>query len=161
MANATGSVLKSSSHSCSSLNGCPIEDTADAAKLAAEADLVVAVVGSGNTEHEGGDRSFLTLPGCPAASSCRNGTKNDQNALLKAVKVAMTRPEQKLVLVIVAAGPVAITNLEDYDAILYAGLGGQAAGYGVADVMWGAVSPSARFPVTVYSADYLTKVGED
>ena len=25
--------------------------------------------------------------------------------------------------------------------------------------MWGAVSPSARFPVTVYEADYLSKVG--
>jgi len=71
----------------------------------------------------------------------------------------MTRADQKLVLVLVSAGPIPITNLEDYDAVLYAGLGGQAAGYGVADVMWGAVSPSARFPVTVYAADYLSKVG--
>ena len=57
------------------------------------------------------------------------------------------------------ARPVAITDLEDFDAVLYSGLGGQAAGYGVADVMWGAVSPSGRFPVTVYEPDYLTKVG--
>ena len=159
MANATGAVLKTSSHSCSSLDGCPVEAAADAAKIAAEADLVVAVVGLGNTEGEGRDRYNLSLPGCPAASSCPGGAANDQNALLSSVRAAMTRPDQKLVLVLVSAGPIPITNLEDYDAVLYAGLGGQAAGLGVADVMWGAVSPSGRFPVTVYAADYLSKVG--
>ena len=61
----------------------------DAAKLAAEADLVVAVVGLGNTEAEGVDRYNLTLPGCPAArmplpkTGCPGGPAHDQNALLK------------------------------------------------------------------------------
>ena len=113
----------------------------DAAKLAAEADLVVAVVGLGNTEAEGVDRYNLTLPGCPAArmplpkTGCPGGPAHDQNALLKGeslepggyaasrshsngstlihparggagVRAAMTRPNQKLVLVLVSAGQV-------------------------------------------------------
>lgn len=110
-------------------------------------------------EAEGRDRGVLTLPGCPSSGSCPSGPTNDQTALLKAVRTAMTKPHQKLVLVLVSAGPIALTNIIDYDAVLYAGLGGQAAGYGVADVMWGGRSPSARFPVTVYEPDYLSKVG--
>ena len=105
--------------------------SADAAKLAAEADLVVAVVGLGNTEAEGVDRYSLSLPGCPAARTHHNPVPScgglDQNTLLTAVRAAMIRPGQKLVLVLVSAGPIAITNLADYDAVLYAGLGGQAA----------------------------------
>eukprot|EP01043_Picozoa_sp_COSAG02_P059828 COSAG02_NODE_7694_length_2889_cov_19.079570_1_plen_409_part_10 len=159
MANLTGAVLKTSSKSCSSKDGCEVENVTDAALLAADADLVIAVVGLGNTEAEGRDRPDLLLPGCPSPSSCPGGADNDQNALLKAVRAAMTKPHQKLVLVLVSAGPIALTNLSAYDAVLYAGLGGQAAGYGVADIMWGARSPSARFPVTVYEADYLHKVG--
>ena len=159
IANLTGAVLKTSSTSCSSQDGCAVENIADAAKLAADADLVIAVVGLGNTEHEGGDRPDLTLPGCPGRGSCPGGISQDQNALLKAVRATMTKPHQKLVLVLVSAGPVALTNISDYDAVLYAGLGGQAAGYGLVDVMWGARSPSGRFPVTVYEADYLNKVG--
>ena len=167
-----------------------MDSLADAAKLAVDADLVIAVVGLGNTEGEGKDRSTLLLPPgvgapngpnppkptpqptciacaavcpaknltkcpahcntqCPRCPGCINpppAAKVTQAALLKGVRAAMTRPGQKLVLVVVAAGPVALTNLDDYDAVLFAGLGGQSAGYGVADVMWGAVSPSARFP---------------
>lgn len=159
MANLTGAVMKTSSKSCSSQDGCAVDNIADAAKLAEDADLVIAVVGLGNTEQEGGDRLDLTLPGCPGRGSCPGGASDNQNTLLKAVRAAMTKPHQKLVLVLVSGGPVALTNISEYDAVLYAGLGGQAAGYGVADVLWGARSPSGRFPVTVYEADYLKKVG--
>jgi hypothetical protein len=161
MANLTGAVMKTSSKTCSSHDGCDVENAADAAKLAADADLVLAVVGLGDTEAEGRDRTTLTLPGCTARGTCPGGAANDQNALLKAVRASMVKPHQKLVLVLVSAGPIALsqTDLAAYDAVLYAGLGGQSAGYGVADVVWGARSPSARFPVTVYEADYLNKVG--
>jgi hypothetical protein len=37
--------------------------------------------------------------------------------------------------------------------------GGQEAGHGATDVMFGSVSPSARLPVTVYEEGYLGKVG--
>ena len=36
------------------------------------------------------------------------------------------------------------------DAVLYAPYGGEEAGSGLADVLWGKVNPSARMPVTVY-----------
>jgi hypothetical protein len=152
IANATGAVLKTSSRSCSSLSGCAVEDVAEAAQLAAAADLVVAVVGLGTTEAEGVDRYTLTLPGCPALRTHHDPQPkcpgdHDQNMLLSAVRAAMTRPEQKLVLVLVSAGPVAITNLEDFDAVLYAGLGGQAAGDGVADVS----APSGRPTAAAFS----------
>ena len=38
--------------------------------------------------------------------------------------------------------------------------GGEEAGHGVTDIVFGRVSPSARFPVTVYAADYLEHVGQ-
>ena len=156
MANATGSSLKVSSNACSTYDGCVLEAVSDAASVASDADLVIAVVGNGLTEQEGGDRSTLLLPDCPGG--CTNKA-DSQSSMLNAVRAAMKRPGQKLVVVLVSAGPVVLPDLDAYDAVLYAGYGGQAAGYGVADVMWGAVSPSARFPLTVYEADYLHKVG--
>jgi beta-glucosidase len=157
LANGTGASVAASSKSCSSYAGCELEPAADAAAVAASADLVVAVVGLGNTEHEGGDRSGLTLPGCPGG--CAGGVGESQTALLAAVRAAMVLPHQRLVLVLVSAGPVALTNVSMFDAVLYAGYGGQSAGFGAVDIMWGAVSPSGRFPLTVYEAAYPTKVG--
>jgi beta-glucosidase len=179
LARQTGAIVKTSSNNCSSFDGCAVDQPVKAAALAAEADLVVLVVGLGNTEHEGGDRLALTLPDCPAEcrgawvpaspsiwlpncpATCANAT---QGQLMSAVKQAVTPRKtgnrtQRLVLVVVAGGPVAIPDADDYDAILYAGYGGQAAGFGVADIIFGAVSPSGRFPTTVYEPDYIHKVG--
>lgn len=119
---------------------------ADAAKLAKSASLTVLGVGTGsNVEKEGKDRETLGLPAV-------------QQELLEAVHAAVREGGGKLVVVVVSAGPVALDPTLA-DAILYAGYGGEEAGNGVADVLFGAVSPSARFPVTVYEEDYLSKVG--
>jgi beta-glucosidase len=43
--------------------------------------------------------------------------------------------------------------------VLYAGYPGMEAGHGITDIIFGRVSPSARFPVTVYDSRYLSLVG--
>ena len=115
----------------------------DAAAAAAAADLVVLAVGLGsNVEKEGLDRANLTLP-------------DVQAELLAAVRAATTG---RLIVVCVSAGGVYI-DPSLADAILYAGYGGEEAGHGVADIIFGRVSPSARLPITVYAEDYLDHVG--
>ena len=101
------------------------------------------MLGLGDAEGEGHDRSELGFPA-------------PQPQLLASVRNA-TRGKT-LVLVSVSAGPVSL-DATMADAILIAGYGGQEAGHGATDVMWGSVSPSARLPVTVYEESYLTKVG--
>ena len=117
------------------------------APAAGRAALTVLVVGTGGgIESEGHDRSSLSLP--PA-----------QQDLLDAVRAAVARTAAgQLVVVVVSAGPVYI-DPAGIDALVYAGYPGEEAGHGVTDVVFGRVSPSARFPLTVYAADYLSKVG--
>ena len=115
---------------------------ATAAAAARKASITILAVGTGgNVEKESLDRASLGLP-------------EAQQQLLEAVHAAA----KKLVVVVVSAGPVFIAPTLA-DAILYAGYGGMEAGHGVADIIFGRVSPSGRFPVTVYGEDYLEKVG--
>ena len=120
-------------------------DHTQALASAIEADFVVAVVGLGGAEGEGHDRGGLTLPGT-------------QVELLTSLRAAMSRPGQKLVVVVVAAGPVDLNDTA-LDAALFVGYGGQSAGYGATDVIFGKVSPSGRFATTVYQESYLSQVG--
>ena len=102
-------------------------------------------VGSGSTEAESKDRATLGLP-------------DAQQRLLEAVRSAMraASPAGMLVVVVISAGPVYL-DPACADAILYAGYPGMEAGHGIADVIFGRVSPSARFPVTVYDSQYLVQ----
>eukprot|EP00051_Salpingoeca_urceolata_P014504 m.184768 g.184768 ORF g.184768 m.184768 type:complete len:823 (-) comp18105_c0_seq3:34-2502(-) len=110
---------------------------ADAAAKARTADVIVLALGLGATvEAEGCDRDSLGLP--PV-----------QQQLLVAVLAA--KPAQaKTVAIMVSAGGVAFDGT-GVDALLYAPYGGEEGGSGLADVLFGTVSPSARLPVTVYS----------
>jgi hypothetical protein len=83
-------------------------------------------------ESEGGDRVNMTLPSV-------------QQALLSQVAAVA----KKLVIVVVSAGGVDLDESQAA-AVLYAPYGGEEAGSGLADVLFGRVSPSARMPVTVY-----------
>eukprot|EP01044_Picomonas_judraskeda_P013239 COSAG03_NODE_1978_length_3268_cov_5.872831_4_plen_542_part_01 len=124
---------------------CTDATIAAAAAAAASADVTVAVVGLGPAlEAEGRDRSTLDFP-------------DDYKSLLAAVANASKR----LVLVSISAGGVSSTwtaASSPADSILFAGYPGQNAD-GIADVLYGVVSPSARLPVTVYGLNYLDRLG--
>jgi beta-glucosidase len=103
---------------------------AEAVRLAGGSE--VTIVAAGIEEGEGGDRSDIRLPG-------------RQADLIRRVAATAT----KTVVVIYGGSAVAMTDwLEDADAVLMAWYPGEEGGHGVADVLWGDVSPSGRLPVT-------------
>eukprot|EP01047_Picozoa_sp_COSAG01_P001363 COSAG01_NODE_30_length_36127_cov_41.433234_37_plen_1982_part_00 len=124
---------------------CSSKTIAAAASIAGDADVTIAIVGLGTSyESEGRDRETLGFP-------------TDYNNLLAAV----AKSAKKLVLVSVSAGGVSSSwtaASSPAQAIVFVGYPGQNAD-GVADVLFGAVSPSARLPLTVYGLDYLQKLG--
>ncbi len=123
----------------------PFEEALDAARAA---DVVVFVGGlTGDVEGEemrvsfpgfaGGDRTDLRLPA-------------SQQRLLEALH-ATGKP---VVLVLTAGSALGVDWAKDkLPAILAAWYPGQRGGDAVADVLFGAVNPSGRLPVTFYAAD--------
>ena len=108
------------------------ELVAEATALAADADLVVLVVGTNSAvESEGFDRSNLDLPG-------------NQDALARAVLAANDRT----VVVVNSGSPVVMPWRMDAAAIVLAWFGGQEMGNALADVLTGAVEPGGRLPTT-------------
>ena len=86
-------------------------------------------------EAEGRDRTDLNLPG-------------DQKALLEAVYAA----NPKTVLVLMNAGPLAVTWAQDHvPAILEAWYPGEAGGTAIASVLFGDYNPGGHLPYTVYA----------
>jgi beta-glucosidase len=117
------------------LGGCPKLESAaaleEAVRVAKEVDQVVLCIGtSGEWESEGQDRANMNLP---------PGT----DELVRAVLAANPRTA-----VVVQSGtPVSMPWVDDAGAILQAWFGGNEAGNGIADVLFGAVNPvSVLFP---------------
>ena len=105
------------------------EFPARAAALAAKAD--VALVFVTRFEHEGMDIPDLSLP-------------NGQDALIEAVAAA----NPHTVVVLETGNPVAMPWLTTVPAVLAAWYPGQEGGQAIADVLFGAVNPSGRLPIT-------------
>lgn len=100
-----------------------------AAKAARQAS--VAVVFAGKTSTEGADQDNLVLPG-------------DENALISAVAAANPRT----VVVLNTGGPVVMPWLDDVQGVLEGWYPGQEDGTAIAAILFGAVDPSGRLPVT-------------
>ncbi|MCE5237837.1 glycoside hydrolase family 3 C-terminal domain-containing protein [bacterium] len=122
---------------------------AQAVALAAEADVVVMVLGlsprlegeEGDSDlNRSGDRTYIDLPPI-------------QEALLREV-AAVGKP---VVLVLLSGSAIAVNWAEEHvNAILATWYGGEEAGTALAEVLWGDVSPAGRLPVTFYrSLDQL------
>jgi beta-glucosidase len=100
-----------------------------AAALAKASDVAVVVVRDYETEQ--GDRPNLVLP-------------NEQDQLIRAVAAANPRT----VVVLNTGAPVTMPWLGRVPAVLEAWYAGQEQGNAIADVLFGAVNPSGRLPVT-------------
>ncbi|KAJ1309840.1 hypothetical protein OPQ81_006605 [Rhizoctonia solani] len=104
-----------------------------AAKAAAEADAVIAVVGLNHEwESEGFDRPTLSLPG-------------RQDELIQAVAKA----NKNTVVVIQAGSAVSMPWVDDVAGILQSWYLGNEAGNAIADVLFGKVNPSGRLPISL------------
>lgn len=116
-----------------SQNGEMKEELLERAVLAArEADKVVIFAGLPDSyETEGMDRKHLDLPA-------------EQNRLI--FEIAKTAKHTAVVLH--NGAPVAMPWIGEVDAVLEAYLGGEAVGEAVADLLYGAVSPSGRLAET-------------
>ncbi len=105
---------------------------AEAAALAATADVAIVVVGAASiSEGEGYDRESLDLPG-------------DQNALVEAVLAANPRT----VIVLSNGAPYVLPWIDHAPAVLEAWLGGEEGPDAVARILFGRAGPSGRLPVT-------------
>jgi beta-glucosidase len=105
------------------------EFPARAAALAAKAD--VALVFVTRFEHEGMDIPDISLP-------------NGQDALIEAVAAA----NPHTVVVLETGNPVAMPWLGKVPAVLVAWYPGQEGGQAIADLLFGAVNPSGRLPIS-------------
>jgi beta-glucosidase len=105
---------------------------AEAAAVAAAADVAVVVVGTNaKVESEGFDRTSLTLPG-------------RQDDLVRAVVAANPRT----VVVINAGSPVLLPWADDVAAVLLTYFGGQELGGAIGDILAGTTEPGGRLPTS-------------
>lgn len=75
--------------------------------------------------------------------------------------IAALRPVAKKLVLVVVSGSAVPFNESLADAALYAMYGGEAAGAGLADVLFGDVSPSGRLPFTVFeSLEQIRPMGD-
>lgn len=104
-----------------------------AVKLAERADVVLVYLGLHEfSEVEGIDRSSMKIP-------------QNQLDLMKALKAT----GKKLVVILSCGSAVEMDFADDSDAILYAGLSGQAGAKAGLDIIYGKVNPSGRLSETI------------
>jgi len=111
----------------------PRESLAEAVAVAAHSDVAVVVVGNApKLEGEGFDRKSMDLPA-------------GQDELIEAIAGA----NRNTIVVVAAGAPVTMTRwIGQVAAVVYAWYGGQEAGHAIGDVLFGAVNPSGKLPVT-------------
>jgi beta-glucosidase len=105
----------------------------EAVAVASHSDVAIVVVGyAPKLEGEGFDRKTMDLPA-------------GQDDLIEAITAA----NKNTIVVVIAGAPVTMTKwIERVPAVVYAWYGGQEAGHAIGDVLFGAVNPSGKLPVT-------------
>eukprot|EP00045_Choanoeca_perplexa_P017535 m.256312 g.256312 ORF g.256312 m.256312 type:complete len:928 (+) comp17563_c0_seq3:1517-4300(+) len=118
---------------------------AAAVAVAKESDFVILTLGlSPQIEHEAADRSTLRLPDC-------------QVDLINNLTAAID--PSRIVLVLINGGPVSLDEFKyTLPTIVEAFYGGQSAGTALAEVLFGAVSPSGILPYTLMHSTYSRRV---
>lgn len=116
-------------------------DTSTAASLATSSQ--VAIVFVNQWASEGMDEPSLAL------SDLVNPTPIDQDALVSAVAAA----NPHTIVVIESGGPILMPWLKNVSAVLEAWYPGQSGGPAIANLLFGAVNPSGKLPVTFPAGD--------
>ena len=126
------------------------EDVVDFGELAAEvADCDAIIVVTGLTARLEGEEMWVTYDGFFGGDR----TKIELPAVQQDLVKAMHATGKPVVLVNCSGSAVAFADIEqDYDALVQAWYGGQAAGLAVADVLFGKYNPAGRLPVTFYAS---------
>lgn len=126
------------------------EDVVDFGELAAEvADCDAIIVVTGLTARLEGEEMWVTYDGFFGGDR----TKIELPAVQQDLVKAMHATGKPVVLVNCSGSAVAFAGIEqDYDALVQAWYGGQAAGLAVADVLFGKYNPAGRLPVTFYAS---------
>ncbi len=124
-------------------------DPARAAQVAAAADVAIVVAATHEGEGAGGDRPCLSLaPACnpppPIDLDGPGPLYGDQDAVIAAVGAA----QKDTVVVLESGTPVLMPWLRRVKAVLEAWYPGQEGGDAIAAVLFGAVNPAGRLPVT-------------
>ncbi len=137
---------------CAGVNASDPTLLAQAVAAASRADATVLVLGLDRSiEDEGRDRQSIALPA-------------PQLELAQAVLDAAGGEKKKpAVLVLVAGGSMDLAALKTdarLPAIVFAGYPGQSGGQAIAEVLFGAVSPSGRLSQTFYPAEFTNVVEE-
>ncbi|CRK16043.1 hypothetical protein BN1723_002221 [Verticillium longisporum] len=118
-------------------SGCPRLDASaalqEAVALARSVDQVVVCAGlSGEWECEGQDRSHMALP---------PGTDD--------LIAAVVQANPNTAVIIQSGTPVAMPWIESAGAVMQAWFGGNEGGNGIADILFGAVNPAGKLPLTM------------
>jgi beta-glucosidase len=105
----------------------------EAVAVASRSDVAIVVVGyAPKLEGEGFDRKSMDLPA-------------GQDDLIEAIAAV----NKNTIVVVIAGAPVTMTRwIERIPAVVYAWYGGQESGHAIGDVLFGAVNPSGKLPVT-------------
>jgi beta-glucosidase len=121
------------------------DPTGDLRKAAAEADVLVAVVGL--TSDLEAEESPVQIPGFKGGDKTSLDIPADQQALLEQAK-ATGKP---LIVVTMNGSPINLSWAKDNaNAILEAWYPGQSGGLAVANVLTGKTNPAGRLPLTFY-----------
>ena len=118
-------------------------DPEAAAKLAAESDVVLLMVG--DNPHETADRQTLGFPAIDLDTHKDREDFVEQEPLIEAV---MEANSENTVVVLKTSGTVLMPWLDEVPAVLQAWFPGMEDGNAVANLLYGKVNPSGKLPMT-------------
>ena len=131
-------------NSCWTTPGVAATAISEAVDVARNSDVTILVVGLGDVwEAEGNDRINMTLP-----------------SIQLALQEAIEKVSKQLIIISISAGGIDINDTLA-SSVLYAPYGGEEAGSGLADVLFGEHNPSAKMPVSIYKQSWAEEMNKN